>query len=130
MVLDSLNRVITPDSCKQGYISVERGQPTITVTKEILVSINGDTPKMVGLQRENPIRMDDLGVPLFQETSKWSLFDLLWRCDFQSGTRGLGTSGQKQPLIARWNPFARALILCRTCRLDQAPGTWSRRQYQ
>ena len=28
-------------------------------------------PKMVGLMRENPTKMDDLGVPLFQETSIW-----------------------------------------------------------
>ena len=30
-------------------------------------------PKMVGLQftMENPIKIDDLGVPLFQETTMW-----------------------------------------------------------
>ena len=33
------------------------------------VSINGDTPIASWLRMENPIEMDDLGVPLFQETS-------------------------------------------------------------
>ena len=32
------------------------------------VSINGGTPKWM-IIRENPIKMDDLGVPPFQETS-------------------------------------------------------------
>ena len=26
---------------------------------------------------ENPIKMDDLGVPLFSETSKWSVFSVI-----------------------------------------------------
>ena len=33
------------------------------------VSKNRGIPKMDGFLRENPIKMDDLGVPLFSETS-------------------------------------------------------------
>ena len=33
-------------------------------------SINGDTPKMDGFIMNKPINMDDLGVPLFHETTK------------------------------------------------------------
>ena len=34
------------------------------------VSINGGYPKMVGLYRKFPSKMDGLGVPLFQENPK------------------------------------------------------------
>ena len=43
----------------------ETGELKITIG----VSINGGTPKWM-IYRENPIKIDDLGVPLFQETPK------------------------------------------------------------
>ena len=42
------------------------------------VSINRGTPKWMVFIRENPTKMDDLGVPLFQETSNISYIILLW----------------------------------------------------
>ena len=36
------------------------------------VSNNSGTPKWMVKIKENPIRMDDLGVPLFLETPKWN----------------------------------------------------------
>ena len=38
---------------------------------EMGVSKNNGTPKWMVKKRENPIKMDDLGVPLFLETPKW-----------------------------------------------------------
>ena len=35
------------------------------------VSKNSGTPKWMVYIMENPIKMDDLGVPLFSETSIW-----------------------------------------------------------
>ena len=37
------------------------------------VSINGGSPKWMVYFRENPIKIDDLGVPPFQETSNMGL---------------------------------------------------------
>ena len=42
-----------------------------SVLKNMGVSRNRGTPKMDGLQLNNPMKMDDLGVPLFSETSIW-----------------------------------------------------------
>ena len=47
------------------------------------VSKNGDTPKMDGENNgkpENPVKMDDLGVPLFSETPICRLYTLTWQC--------------------------------------------------
>ena len=46
------------------------------------VSINGGTPKMGDLQKENPFKMDDLGVPLFQETPIYIYIYLCIHCFF------------------------------------------------
>ena len=44
------------------------------------VSKNKGIPKMDGFYMENPIKMDDLGVPLFSETPIW------FPCFFLDGT--------------------------------------------
>ena len=36
-------------------------------------SINGGTPIAGWSRMDNPINMDDFGIPLFQETIKWRL---------------------------------------------------------
>lgn len=41
-------------------------------------SINGSTPEMDGLQWKIPLQMDDLGLPLFQETSMYCIFYTLY----------------------------------------------------
>ena len=37
-----------------------------------------DTPKWMVKTMENPIKMDDLGVPLFSETSMYTIVDPYW----------------------------------------------------
>ncbi len=53
---------------------------------------------MDGGKPENPIKMDDLGVPLFLETSKWLLFMGSEALIHPSGTKALILSTAQQPL--------------------------------
>ena len=46
------------------------------------VSTNSGTPKWMVKIMENPIKMDDLGVPLFLETPTWNPQTEVWKMIF------------------------------------------------
>ena len=75
---------------------------------------NGGTPKWMVKMMENPIKMDDLGVPLFSETPK-SQDQFYFKCCslFQRSTviKKIG-SGDGWFWLISW-PFPQAIIPCK-----------------
>ena len=63
-----------PSQDSQGVHGTLMGMVQMHFPKRHMgVSINGSTPKwLVFVMMENPTEIDDLGVPLFQETPTWN----------------------------------------------------------
>ena len=62
----------------QRLSEVERCVPTFPNAMEVFPKIGA--PQNGWFIMENPIKMDDLGVPLFSETSKWVMSSEEWIC--------------------------------------------------
>ena len=71
---DQMSRVLSRGSC--GIVEGVESQILIYET-DLGVSKNSGTPKWMGFIMENPINMDDLGVPLFLETPIWTHYTSL-----------------------------------------------------
>ena len=59
------------------------------------------SPKWLVYFMENPIKMDDLGVPLFQETSKWQI-DIIHNALFRNKKQAVQTQDAPAEKLLRW----------------------------